>query len=163
MTRIMVISDTHMPITAAELPKPVIDEIKKSDILIHAGDLIDMSLLAGLQKLCPKVIAVRGNMDQDPGAEQLKEKEILEIGPFRIGIMHGKGAPDKLLDLLNEEFKNDRLDMVIFGHSHSPLNKQVGKTIFFNPGSPTEKVFSPYNSYGIIEISDKIKADIIKL
>ena len=163
MTRIVVTSDTHIPIAAAELPEMLVKDIKKADMLIHAGDLIDSSVLEILKKLCPKVIAIKGNMDQGLEGNELKEKEIIEIGGFRIGITHGRGAPNNLTELLSEEFKNDKVDMIIFGHSHSALNKRIGNILFFNPGSPTEKVFSPYNSYGIVEISDKIKADIIRL
>jgi predicted phosphodiesterase len=77
--------------------------------------------------------------------------------------MHGSGAPDRLVDFLSAIFRDESLDLIIFGHSHVPLNEKRGKTLFFNPGSPTDKVFSPYNSFGIIEINDRIEARIIKL
>jgi predicted phosphodiesterase len=43
------------------------------------------------------------------------------------------------------------------------MNEKIGKILFFNPGSATDKVFAPYNSYGIIEVNDKIDAKIIKI
>jgi len=64
---------------------------------------------------------------------------------------------------LTEAFKNDKVDLIIFGHSHCGLNEKKGGILFFNPGSATDKVFAPYNSYGIIEINDKIKATIIRI
>jgi len=163
MTKIVVISDTHLPLAAAKLPDELVEQIKKADILIHAGDLAEKPLLDILKKLCPKVIAVRGNMDPDEIADELNEKEILNIGKFKIGIMHGKGSPSSLPEMLCQEFKNDGVNIIIFGHSHSPFNKNIGNIIFFNPGSPTDHVYCPYNSYGIIEINDKIEAKIIKL
>jgi predicted phosphodiesterase len=77
--------------------------------------------------------------------------------------MHGYGLPNKLIDLISQIFKKDNVDLVIFGHSHSAVNEKRGNTIYFNPGSPTDKIFALHNSYGIIEINDKIEAKIIKL
>jgi hypothetical protein len=76
---------------------------------------------------------------------------------INIGLIHGRGAPSNLIYFINEEFKKERenIDIFVFGHSHSPLNKKIDGKIYFNPGSPTDKIFAPYNSYGIIQIEDK--------
>jgi putative phosphoesterase len=94
---------------------------------------------------------------------KLPQKEIIKVGKFKIGVMHGWGNPAKLIEILNEDFKNDGVDMIIFGHSHYALNEKIGNIIFFNPGSPTDKNFAPFNSYGIIEINDSIEAKIVRL
>ena len=60
-------------------------------------------------------------------------------------------------------FKKDNVNLIIFGHSHSALNKKRGNIVYFNPGSPTDKIFALHNSYGIIEINDKIETKIIKI
>jgi len=133
------------------------------DMIMHAGDLVDISVLEELQKLCPEVKAVCGNMDPGDLKKKLPEKEIFNIGKFRIGMMHGYGHPGALIDLLEESFKNEGVNLVIFGHSHNAQNEKRGETIFFNPGSPTDKIFSKFNSLGIIQISDKIETQIIKI
>ena len=161
--RIGVISDTHIPDKADAIPQKVLDEFKKVDMVIHAGDLVDLSVLEELKNVCKNVKAVWGNMDPQEARKVLSEKEILTVGKYKIGLMHGYGAPNRLVELLSEIFKNDAVDLIIFGHSHSPLNEKRGNTLFFNPGSLTDKIFAPYNSYGIIEINDTIKAEIIKL
>jgi len=161
--RIGVISDTHIPDKANAIPQKVLDEFKKVDMIIHAGDLVDLSVLEELKSTCKNVKAVWGNMDPQEARKVLSEKEILGVGKYKIGIMHGYGAPNRLVELLTEIFKNDDVDLIIFGHSHSPLNEKRGNILFFNPGSLTDKIFAPYNSYGIIEINDTIKAEIIKL
>jgi putative phosphoesterase len=102
-------------------------------------------------------------MDPEAIKNILPEKEIFNIGKFKFGLAHGIGAPANLIDLLSETFKDDKVDVVIFGHSHSPCNENKNGILFFNPGSPTDKVFAPYNSVGIIEINDKIEARIVKL
>ncbi len=161
--RIGVIADTHIPDRAGEIPKIILEEFKKVDMVVHAGDLVDLGVLDKLRGACSQVKAVRGNMDHEAVRNKLPEKEIFKIGNYRFGVMHGYGAPNSLVDLLASIFQNDKVDIVIYGHSHRGASEKRGNTLFFNPGSPTDKIFSPYNSYGIIEINDKIEARIIKL
>lgn len=161
--KIGVISDTHIPDKALDLPKDILKGFQGVDMIIHAGDLADLSVLSKLRSICSNVKAVWGNMDPPDVRKELKEKEIIKVGNFKIGIMHGCGRPDNLIESLSVEFKKDNVDIIIFGHSHSSLNEKRGNILFFNPGSPTDKIFSPYNSYGIIEINDKIEAKIIQL
>ena len=55
------------------------------------------------------------------------------------------------------------MDVIVFGHSHSPVNELRDGILFFNPGSPTDKIFAKYNSYGILTINKEIKGEIIRL
>ena len=162
--KIIVISDTHIPISAKDIPSRVLTDIKDADMIIHAGDLIEMDFLKQLQGLKP-VKAVSGNMDSAEVKSQLKEREVFLLEGFKIGIIHGWGHPYKLLDLIKTEFKNTSgLSCVIYGHSHIASINMVDGVIYFNPGSSTDKVFAPYNSYGVLEIKDnKIIPHIIKL
>ena len=75
---------------------------------------------------------------------------------------HGSGKPENLLDNLKKTFDNS-YDVVIFGHSHSSFCEKIGKTLYFNPGSPTDKIFATHNSYGVIEINETIDAKIIRI
>jgi putative phosphoesterase len=162
--RIGVISDTHLnSSTSMDLPKEVSEAFQGVDMIIHAGDLVDLGVLEQLKKICPNVKAVSGNMDNSGVMTKLPEKEIIRAGNFRIGLMHGWGPPNRLTEVAAEAFKNDGVDMIIFGHSHRALNEKIGGIIFFNPGSPTDKVYTPYNTYGIIEINDAIEAKIVRM
>lgn len=161
--RIGVISDTHIPDRAKEIPQKVLDDFKNVDMIIHTGDLVDLSVLDKLKTVCGNTRAVYGNMDSAEVRRKLPEKEIIEIANHRIGVMHGMGAPGKLVEFMAESFKNDSVDLIIFGHSHTPLFEKRDNIFFFNPGTPTDKIFSPYNSYGIIEVNDKIEAKIIRI
>ncbi|OGX15191.1 MAG: hypothetical protein A2166_00170 [Omnitrophica WOR_2 bacterium RBG_13_41_10] len=160
--RIGVISDTHIPDRVNTIPAVILEDFKNTDMIIHAGDLVHLIVLDELGRICKNVKAVWGNMDPYEVRKNLPEKEIIPVGKFRIGLMHGYGHPNQLISLLSSEFKNDNVDMIIFGHSHQSLNETREGIIFFNPGSATDKIFAPYNSYGIIEINDKIEAKIIK-
>lgn len=56
------ISDTHVPVRAREIPKEVFKIFDKVDCIVHAGDLVDLSVIDELERLAP-VLAVCGNMD----------------------------------------------------------------------------------------------------
>lgn len=161
--KIVVLSDTHLSGKNNELPAGLLEQLKSADMLIHAGDIVECAFLEKLKTLCPQVVAVYGNMDTAQTKKLLAEKEIICVNKFKVGIAHGAGAPDKLIDFLTDAFKNDRVDLIVFGHSHKPFNKKIAGILFFNPGSPTDTVFAPYNSYGIIEITDSISAKIVRI
>jgi len=84
------------------------------------------------------------------------------VGKFKIGLIHGYGAPKDIINTVRKEF--DKVDVIVFGHSHKAINIKKDGIIFFNPGSPTDSIFAPYKSYGIIEVGDKtIEGKIVKI
>ena len=161
--KIVVISDTHVCGCEAKFPDKLLEDIKSSDMIIHTGDFIDMDCLKELKGFSKEIKAVCGNMDSLELKAQLPEKEVFRVGRFKIGIMHGRGAPANLIDVLKDAFKNDHLDLIVFGHSHIAFNEKIGDTIFFNPGSPFDKFFCKFNSYGVIEINEEIETRIVKI
>jgi putative phosphoesterase len=159
--RVLVLSDTHIPVAAQDLPHVVYDEINGADMILHAGDFIEMKFLDKLRSL-KEVKAVRGNMDSQAIRMQLNSKEIITIGKFRIGLIHGYGAPSEIINTVTREF--ERIDCVVFGHSHAAMNMKKDGILYFNPGSPTDKIFASKNSYGILEVTDKkIEGEIVEL
>ncbi|MDP2943708.1 MAG: metallophosphoesterase [Candidatus Omnitrophota bacterium] len=159
-----VVSDTHIPDRADRIPERILEDFKNASLILHAGDLVELGVLETLRKICPNVKAVQGNMDPASVRKILPEKEVIEINGKRIGLIHGSGHPNKLMDFTGEVFKNEKVDVIVFGHSHTPTNETRAGVLYFNPGSPTDKIFSPYNSYGILEIIDgKIEGKIIRL
>jgi len=158
--RIGVISDTHIPRTARRLPNKIYKDFKRVDMILHAGDLTEFELLNQLRRLAPTT-AVCGNMDDELVRSQLSAKEVVEIGKFKIGLTHGSGPPFGLMERIGKEF--GKVDVIVYGHSHSPRNETHSGILFFNPGSPTDKIFTRQNTYGILEINNTIKGEIIKL
>ncbi|MDD5437005.1 MAG: metallophosphoesterase family protein [Candidatus Omnitrophica bacterium] len=160
--KILVISDTHIPRTSHDMPEAVYKAIEGVDMIIHAGDFVEKDFydkLKGLRELK----GVCGYMDSAELRRILKPKEIIEVGNFKLGLIHGYGAPANLLDTVRSEFNKD-VSAVIFGHSHAALNVVKDGVLFFNPGSPTDKIFAASNSYGILEVTDKkIEGKIIEL
>src|SRR5277367_4072937 len=125
-----VLSDTHSFL----IPAPVIERFKSVDLIIHAGDICDLHTLKLLKKIAPTK-AVQGNMDELAVKKELPLKEIIICGNLKIGVTHGHmGETREALKNAMSSFKDDKMDVVIFGHSHQALNEQVGTTLYFNPG-----------------------------
>jgi len=160
MKKIAVISDTHIPKAAADLPPALYDELAKVDLILHAGDFVEMALLKKLRDIAP-TRAVHGNMDMNDLKVTLPDKEIIKVEKFKIGLIHGYGPPGMLVETISKEFR--KVDCIVFGHSHTPMSQIIKKTLFFNPGTPTDKIFAPYNTFGILEVGDSIEGKIVKL
>jgi len=156
--RIGVLSDTH----SRDLPKQMIEDFKKTDLIIHAGDFCSNNALDTLKKI-KDVKGVCGNMDEASIRVALPRSQVIQCGSYAIGIFHGEGHPNQLLDSIKQEFVNKKVDAIVFGHSHHPMNEMIDGILFFNPGSPTDTVFAPYRSYGILEVDGSIKGRIVKI
>lgn len=162
MIRIGVVSDTHIA-KPDELPEGLLSGLSGVDLILHAGDITQLTILDTLSRLAPKVKAVYGNMDPFTVKETLPQTRIITLGKFRIGLTHGIGSPHNIIETVREKFKDERLDCIVYGHSHCPHNQMHLGILYFNPGSPTDKIFAPYNSYGILELDKKITGKIIRL
>ncbi len=159
--KILVLADTHVPRAANDLPAKIYDEIANVDMIIHVGDFVEKELLEKLQAL-KETKAVYGNMDSASIQHALNPKEVIQVGKFRIGLTHGHGGARDIVETVRREF--DDVDAIVFGHSHVPINIVKDGILFFNPGSPTDTIFSAVNSYGILEVSEKgIEGKIIKI
>ncbi|HPN88156.1 MAG TPA: metallophosphoesterase [Candidatus Omnitrophota bacterium] len=157
--RIIVISDTH----SRAMPPSLIEDFKKADLIIHAGDFCCLDDVKFFQRL-NKLEAVHGNVDSAEIRVQLPAKKIIMVEDVRIGLCHGDGKPDKVLGYVQDLFRHEDVDMVIFGHSHLPCHETIKDVVYFNPGSLTDKVRPPFCSYGVLEIKgNSITANIVKV
>jgi predicted phosphodiesterase len=81
-------------------------------------------------------------------------KRVIEVDGCRIGLIHGWGAAEGLVERVRQEFCDARLDALVFGHSHAPLCHREGGLLLFNPGSATDRRDMPYESIGVLEVAD---------
>lgn len=161
--KIIAVSDTHLNSAKDQLPKKMLDDLKDADLLLHAGDIVQQDVLERLRQIKPTV-AVSGNMDSAQLRRSLPDKKIIELGAFKIGLIHGWGSPHRVLDNVKEAFEHEKnIACVIYGHTHTPRIDNVDGVIYLNPGSATDKVYAPYNSYAAIEINKEIVARLIKI
>lgn len=158
--KIIVISDTHIPRRASALPPAVSEGLKGAGHIVHAGDITIPRVLSWLEELAP-VTAVAGNADPPELKERLGEKKTVTLGGFRFGVFHGHGAKGSTLSRTMDCFRNDKVDCILFGHSHNPYCQWHGDILLFNPGSPTDKRRNPYFSYGVIETGEKLTPGIV--
>ncbi|MFC1927906.1 metallophosphoesterase family protein [Chloroflexota bacterium] len=147
-----VLADTHAN-NLEYLPKKVVDALSKVDLIVHAGDFTDIQLLTDLKQL-KKIKAVHGNMDSRQLKSALPTNEIVEANDKRIGITHGSGAPWGIEERVRKVFESDRIDIIVYGHSHRSQNKVSNGILFFNPGKAAD-------SFGIITINGEAKGEII--
>ena len=147
--RIAVLSDTHLR-EGKSLPRFVWEHLTQIDMILHAGDLTHIGLLEELACIAP-VRAVRGNCD---GWDvTLPDRDVIECGTWRIGLVHGNvGKGNSTPERAYNEFKETPVDLIVFGHSHTPFIEWRNGILLFNPGSPTDKRREPQYSFGLLDI-----------
>ena len=157
--KIGVISDTHLTVCTDEFVKIVERYLHDVDMIIHAGDIVDMVVVEYLSSV-KKVEAVCGNMDRPEVSLLLPSMLILELGDFKIGVTHGSGMHFGIEERIKTQF--DEVDCIVYGHTHSPQNEMHEGVLFFNPGSPINN-YVKENTIGILEIDSEIKGKIIQI
>ena len=166
-----VLSDTHVPHRTSSVPQAVYNDFhqRKVDYVFHLGDFISFKVYEDLIDNFGKerVFAVRGNMDFDSKLrDNLPEKIELEIAGHKALLLHGMGGPNMIVRRLIKKFDllNSDYDIIIFGHTHRPVNEIHNGILFFNPGTttPIDNKFTVVSSYGFLHISrDKIEPEIV--
>ncbi|MFD8078915.1 metallophosphoesterase [Streptomyces sp. NBC_00510] len=144
--RLLVMSDTHLPKRAKELPAELLDRIPEADAVLHAGDWVDAATLDLLQARSRRVIGVYGNNDGAELRARLPEVARAELGGLRFGVVHDSGPAQGRERRCEERFPD--LDVLVFGHSHIPWDSTApGGLRLLNPGSPTDRRRQPYGTY----------------
>jgi len=157
--KIGIISDTHIHFSSEDLPSTVYKELDKCDVVLHAGDFVSRDFYERLKKRY-RLVAVAGNMDEFFLRRELPTKEIFVADDTRIGLFHGEGAPTYLIDLCLEKFKKDDVDIIVYGHSHQAHYGYYEKKLFINPGSPTDRIFTSFNSMALLTVGKGKNYDV---
>ncbi|MCA0174133.1 metallophosphoesterase family protein [Bacillus sp. RAR_GA_16] len=144
---VIIVSDTHMPRMAKQLPEVLRKELLQADLIIHLGDWQTKQVYEELKSYAP-VTGVYGNVDEAFFIENFNEKLVLELETHLIGMTHGHGKGKTTEKRAIAQFENDEVEMILFGHSHIPLHKEYEGKILFNPGSPTDKRKQSHYSFG---------------
>ncbi len=149
--RIGIISDTHISKDTYKIEELLRKHLNDVDMIIHAGDFKSSKVIE-IIKGHKKFIGVWGNNDGPAIKEQVKEKEIIKIDGYKLGIYHGHGEGKSTIDKAYDMFKEDKVDIIIFGHSHQAIIKTINKTLMLNPGSPTSKRKDRWYSLIILDL-----------
>jgi uncharacterized protein len=148
--RVVVLADTHAPRRWRVCPPRVAGHLRHADLILHAGDVCTASVLTELAEYAP-VVAVLGNNDgadvADWGASATAE---LDLDGLRVVMVHDSGAATGRMARMRRRFP--AADLVVFGHSHIPLDESRPGLRIFNPGSPTDRRRQPHGTLGVLEI-----------
>jgi len=157
--RIGVISDTHLPACNEKLRKIVDRYFRDADLIVHAGDLVNLDVLEAFGS--KPVKAVCGNIDPVSVRSALPDRLILEIRGLRLGVMHGWGSAEHLEERIFALLGPG--DCVIYGHTHYPANRIRNGVLFFNPGSALDRRYATDTTVGILDVGDTITGQILKI
>lgn len=155
------ISDTHIPDRAKEIPEKVFEAFSEVDLIMHTGDLTSPKVIDDLEQIAP-VMAIQGNMDRARGID-LPAAKVIEAEGLKIGIVHGEVYPRADTQQLVYLAKELDADILISGHSHQPKIEQTDGVLLLNPGSPIVPRLAD-RTVMILEINDReVDVEIIKI
>lgn len=140
-TRLLLLADTHVPKRARALPADVRRMASGVDLIVHAGDWVEATVLDDLSALGP-VLGVWGNNDGDDLRARLPEVARADIDGVRVAVVHETGAATGREKRMDAAFTET--DLLVFGHSHIPWDSVTPAGLrLLNPGSPTDRRRQP--------------------
>jgi hypothetical protein len=158
------ISDTHIPVRAKNLPRKVFEVFEKVDFIVHAGDLVELSVVDELEQLAP-VLAVYGNMDGPEIRGRLPKMNSVKAFDWKVGVMHN---PRALFGMrkMREIAKENGFNVLVYGHTHTSSIRWEEDILFINPGSPTNPIpsFITKPTVALLKITkEKIIPEIVQI
>jgi len=145
-TRLLLISDTHVPQRAKQLPDELWRAVDDADLVLHAGDWVTLDLHDELTRRAPALLGVYGNNDGPELRAVLPEITRKTIEGIRFAMIHETGAATGREARADAAFPDT--DVLVFGHSHIPWDTMSpGGMRLLNPGSPTDRRRQPAGTY----------------
>lgn len=139
------------------------ERLRGADLIVHAGDLVQLSVLRSLQQLGPRVVAVHGNVDDADVRAALPETATISVDGVHLGVIHDAGS--RLGRLARMRARFPQAAAVVFGHSHVPLHERDATGFqIFNPGSPTDRRRAPAFTMGLARVrAGEIDFELVEL
>ena len=151
--RLLLLADTHVPKRARDLPARVWDEVDRADVVIHAGDWVDLPTFEALRSRSARLVACWGNNDGDDLRALMPERADVILDGVRITVVHETGASTGREKRMSAAYPDT--DVLIFGHSHIPWDTTTETGLrLLNPGSPTDRRRQPYCTYMTTTVRD---------
>jgi len=144
--RLLILADTHVPTRARDLPEQVWAEVDAADVVLHAGDWMDVALLNALERRSGRLVGVYGNNDGANLRARLPEVARVQLGGVRFAVVHETGPARRREERCARAYPDT--DVLVFGHSHIPWDSTApGGLRLLNPGSPTDRRRQPHCTY----------------
>lgn len=157
-TRLLLIADTHLPKRARDLPAEVWGAVDAADVVIHAGDWVEVDLLDALGVRAARLVGCFGNNDGPLLRERLPEVARITLDGLRLGVVHETGAKVRREERMRAAYPD--LDVLVFGHSHIPWDTEHAGLRLLNPGSPTDRRRQPFCTYMTAQVVDGVLQDV---
>ncbi len=158
--KLLLIADTHVPKRARDLPAPVWDEVAHADVVIHAGDWVDVTLLDALEARAARLVACWGNNDGPDLRDRLPEVAEVTLAGVRFTVLHETGAAAGRDERMSRRYPGT--DVLVFGHSHIPWDTTSSTGLrLLNPGSPTDRRRQPHCTYMTARVDDGTLVDVV--
>ena len=165
MTRVLVLADTHAPRFWKTVPPALVPLLEQADLILHAGDVCVPSVLDELAAYAPVRVVLGNNDGPDVAAWNDGVPETLEweIDGLRVAMIHNSGARQGRGRRMRRRFPD--AELVVYGHSHIPMDVVDDGCHLFNPGSPTDTRRQPRPTAGMLEIEAGalVRHDLITL
>jgi putative phosphoesterase len=150
--RVAVLADTHAPRRWRSCPPAVAKRLAGADLILHAGDVCTAGVLNELAGYAPVRVVLGNNDGSDVAAFGATETARLHLEGLEVAMVHDAGPAQGRMARLARRFPG--AELVVFGHSHIPLD-QTGESVrIFNPGSPTDRRRQPTGTIGVLDIAD---------
>lgn len=157
--RLLLLADTHVPRRARGLPAAIWAQVERADVVVHAGDWIDVSLLDALEARAARVLGCWGNNDGPELRARLPEVARATLEGVRLAVVHETGSAQGRDERMAAAF--DDVDLLVFGHSHIPWDSTAaGGLRLLNPGSPTDRRRQPACTFMTLSVSAGHIADV---
>jgi len=152
-------ADTHVPKRAGDLPHALWAAIDVADVVVHAGDWVDLALLDRLEERSRRLVAVFGNNDHGAFRDRLPEVARAEIEGIRVAVVHETGDAKSREARCAARFPDT--DLLVFGHSHIPWDTTAATGLrLINPGSPTDRRRQPHGTFVTATAADGALHDV---
>lgn len=159
-SRLLLLADTHVPKRARDLPADVWRAVEEADLVVHAGDWVDVRLLDDLEARSARLVACWGNNDHGELRERLPEVARVEVEGVRLGVVHETGQAKGREERMSDEYAD--LDVLVSGHSHIPWDTVTATGLrLLNPGSPTDRRRQPHCTYMTATAEDGRLSDVV--
>jgi putative phosphoesterase len=160
MVRLLLIADTHIPKRARDLPDRVWDEVAVADVVFHAGDWVEPSLLDALEAKAKRLVGCWGNNDGAELRRRLPERADVTLGGLRFTVVHETGAATGREARMANAYPDT--DVLVFGHSHIPWDTTAKTGLrLLNPGSPTDRRRQPFCTYMTATVDNAALSDVV--
>ena len=157
-TRLLVMSDTHLPLRARDLPAELWDEVDRADLVVHAGDWVDVATLDRLETRSRALLACWGNNDGPELRARLPEVARATVEGVRVAVVHETGGKERRGERMRAAYPDT--DLLVFGHSHIPWDTTHAGLRLLNPGSPTDRRREPFCTYLTARLADGAVLDV---